>query len=333
MSAIASLPSSAAAITVSPTFLHQLYGCVIRSPWSLINVPRFEGHDWAVEFVEGEPATFAAAASHIPLRHKGKWYQAAALPDGSSFFRWQRLFEFIVSPDARRILVRCHRHANEEGLQAYLLTQALSFSLVEFGQEPLHATAVLTDWGAVAFMGESGFGKSTLGALMVEAGCPLVTDDMLVLTGSGDGFAAFPGPPRLKLYRHVADRIFGERYRGIQMNPTTQKLIIAMNKEQAVTEPVVLRAVYVIGDPAANSSSPAPCIERITQGKAFPLVLSGTLNNWIIDSARLQRQFRFATELARAVPFRQLSYPRDHDQFAMLRDAVLADVAALDQPD
>ena len=67
----------------------------------------------------------------------------------------------------------------------------------------------------------------------------------------------------------------------------------------------------------------------MSPGDAFPMILGATLNNWIVDPARLQRQFRFATGLVRTVPVRRLSYLRDRSQFSMLRDAILEDVSDL----
>ena len=170
----------------------------------------------------------------------------AALPDGSSYRRWSGLFEFLVTPDARCIHARTLDQTNEEALLAYLLVDALSFSMVRLGREPLHATAVLTPHGVVAFVGESGDGKSTLGALLVRHGFRLVTDDMLVLTVDGDECVAHAGPPRIKLYRHIADRIFDAGYSGVPMNPVTEKLIIPLNHDQSVHGPHPLRAIYLI---------------------------------------------------------------------------------------
>ena len=53
---------------------------------------------------------------------------------------------------------------------------------------------------AVAFLGDSGFGKSSLAAYLLSAGDRLVTDDLLLLQES-EGFLAYPGPPRIKLFR------------------------------------------------------------------------------------------------------------------------------------
>lgn len=321
-------PSYAQTRVFPDAFIHRLYGINIRAPWRLANVPLGTNAGCEVEFVEGDDAEFARAVACISARLRGEWYQSARLPDGSVFCRWLGLFEFIVRPGARRIEVRCHKHASDEGLQAYLLTQALSFSMVAMGREPLHATAVETVHGAIAFMGDSGFGKSTLGALMVQGGARLVTDDMFVVAREEKGFRVFPGPPRLKLYRHVADGIFESRYRGVPMNPVTQKVIIPLSAQQSSAQPQSLRAIYVIGEPGSAVASTR--IDPLSAGEAFPIILAATLNDWMIEDSRLERFFRFASDLVRTVPVRRLAYPRDEAQMLALRDTVLADVAAVE---
>ena len=107
------------------------------------------------------------------------------LPDGSGYRRWAGLFEFLVTSDARRVYARTFDDTHE-ALLAYLLVDALSFSMVRLGREPLHATAIGTARGTAGFLGQSGDGKSTLAALFLRHGGALVADGMLVLTGRGD---------------------------------------------------------------------------------------------------------------------------------------------------
>ena len=82
---------------------------------------------------------------------------------------------------ASRITGRQHDEAQEESFQVYLLGQALSYALVNAGFEPLHATAIVVNGGAVVLLGSSGFGKSSLAACFLEAGHRLLTDDLLIL--------------------------------------------------------------------------------------------------------------------------------------------------------
>lgn len=63
----------------------------------------------------------------------------------------------------------------------------------------LHGSAVAGDRGAIGFIGPSGMGKSTLAAALCGAGMELVTDDVLVIDESGDGFSCRLGPNRVRL--------------------------------------------------------------------------------------------------------------------------------------
>jgi hypothetical protein len=308
-----------------PPAVHHLYGIRIRTPWPVAGVPHLEGA-WDVEFVEGEAAMLAEAAAHLKPGQLQQWSQGAALPDGSSYRRWTGLIEFLVTPDARRIYARTLDETNREALLAYLLVDALSYSMVRLGREPLHATAVRTDRGAVAFVGESGFGKSTLGALFVRDGFRLVTDDMLVLTPVQDGYLAHAGPPRLKLYRGIANRIFGGSDRGVPMNPVTEKMIIPLDEAQTVRDSTSLRAVYLIRKPDERHPARRPCIRRLSPARAFPRILAATASHYGFERDRLTRQFEFVTQLVGRIPIKTLSYPRDEHNMGRLQDAVLADL-------
>jgi hypothetical protein len=269
---------------------------------------------------------FADAAAHLKPAQLQQWSQGAALPDGSSYRRWTGLVEFVVTPDARRIYARTLDEANREALLAYLLVDALSYSMVRLGREPLHATAVLTDAGAVAFVGESGFGKSTLGALFVRDGFRLVTDDMLVLTPAPAAYLAHAGPPRLKLYRPIASRIFGDSDRGVPMNSVTEKIIIPLDEGQTLRDCTSLRAVYLICRPDERHRGRRPVIRRLSPARAFPRILAATAGHYPFERERLTRQFEFVTQLVARVPIKTLSYPRDENNMNRLRDAVLADL-------
>src|SRR6185503_15246559 len=82
--------------------VQQLYGLRIRTPWPVRGVSECDDV-WDVEFVADQREALARAASFVPDRQRTWWAQYAALPDGSAYRRWTNLFEFLVTPDARRI--------------------------------------------------------------------------------------------------------------------------------------------------------------------------------------------------------------------------------------
>ena len=304
--------------------VHQLYGVRIRTAWPVSGIAGRE-QPWDVELVEGDAELLAGAALHVPSTQSAQWAQSALLPDGSAYRRWTNLFEFLVTPDARRIQARLLGHVDDEAMLAYLLVDALSFSMVRLGREPLHATAVVTDRGAIAFLGHSGDGKSTLAALFLQCGAKLVTDDMLVLTRIQDGWRAEPGPPRVKLYRQMAERIFGRIEAGIPMNSATDKLIIPLAATQTATQAVSLVAMYLL-DEAGDPDRSSPAIHRLSPAAAFPRILAHTAGHYPSEEQRLRRQFEFATALVREIPINTLAYRRDESEMLAVRDAVLANL-------
>lgn len=304
--------------------VHGLYGIRIRTAWPVDGVAVREGA-WDVEILEGDAQTLAVAASYVSPAHRPKWAQGATLPDGSAYRRWTNLFEFLVTPDARQIHARLLGSLYQEAMLAYLLVDALSFSMVRLGKEPVHATAVVTDRGAIAFLGHSGDGKSTLAAMLLRSGAKLLTDDMLVLTQVGNRWVAAPGPPRIKLYRPIAERILGQATKGTPMNGETEKLILPLAATDVSTEAVPLVAIYLL-DEQGNPEDPRPAIHRLSPAAAFPRVLAHTAGHYPSEQRRLRQQFDFATALVRQVPISTLAYQRDETQMWDVRDAVLAEL-------
>jgi hypothetical protein len=306
--------------------VHQLYGIRIRTPWRVRGLETVDG-PWDVEFVHGDRAQLADAASYVPPAQQGRWAESAALPDGSHYRRWNGLFEFVVTPDARQIQARVEREVEDEALLAYLLVDALSFSMIRLGWEPLHATAVQTDDGVAAFLGESGRGKSTLAAGFVRAGSRLLTDDMLILTRGNNRFLAQPGPPRIKLYREMAMQIFGAADAGVPMNSVTEKLILPLTSQQTATTSAALTALYILDDAPAVGSPLT--IRRIAPAQALPAALAATAGHFPFEADRLTRQFAFVTTLVQTVPMMIVTYPRGAAEIGRVREAILADMRRL----
>src|SRR6185369_12060581 len=203
------------------------------------------------------------------------WYRYAFLQDGSSYVRWDRVGEFLVSADGRRVVCRREQKVSSESFQVYLLGQALSFALVKQGLEPLHATTVVVDGQGVAFLGSNAFGKSSLAASFLAAGFRLLTDDLLILGDSRGTVLAYPGPARIKLFSNVARRVLGHSGHwgrdadGPMMNADTEKRILRLNDDQHCSDPVSLRAIYAVAAPRDACRTPGVRINRLSPRDAF----------------------------------------------------------------
>ena len=197
------------------------------------------------------------------------------------------------------------------------------------GIEPLHSTTVVIDGKAVAFLGDSGYGKSSLGAAFLEAGYPLLTDDLLVLKEEGDRFVAYPGPPRIKLFPEIVRSFLGERVAGIPMNNQTSKMVIPLGQNDMVLPQAAfpLKAIYVLTPPPASLRGHRITIRMLSPRRAFVELVKNTFNTVIDEPGRLKRQFAVATRLATRVPIASLSYPRTLEHLPYVREAILADLS------
>ena len=310
--------------------VYRIYGICLKSHWPLPGHERSPPDLADVELFEATPAVFSDASREAEKQSdREDWFRHVRLPDGSDYLHWSGLFEFLVSPDGRRIACRALSGASRESFQTYLLGQVLSFALLKQGIEPLHATTVVIDGQAVAFLGDCGYGKSSLAAAFLQVGYALLTDDLLNLKQEEDQFVAYPGPPRIKLFPDIARSLLGERVNGTLMNSGTSKMVIPLDRNGKMyrQEPLPLRAIYVLTPPPRSSRIPRISIRSLSPRRAFIEMLKGTFNTIVMEPARLERQFDLATRLAARVPVRSLSYPRDLRRISQVRESILRELA------
>lgn len=305
-----------------------LYGVRIKSVLPLPGPETTSSGRAAIELLSGSASLFSRARTEAGICPEEKeWFSHAGLSDGSDYLRWSGLFEFIVSADGHRIVCRELNRATYESFQTYLLGQVLSFALLKQGIEPLHSTSVVIDEIAVGFLGNCGYGKSSLGAAFLQEGYPLLTDDLLVLKERGDRFVAYPGPSRIKLFPEIARSVLGNRVNGTPMNNDTSKLVIPLGPDETVSPEGTfpLKAIYVLTPPAKFQGARIT-ITPLSPRNAFLALIKNTFNTMVVNPQRLKRQFVMASRLVERVPVKSLSYPRALRRLPAVREAVRSDL-------
>jgi len=131
--------------------------------------------------------------------------------------------EYSISPDevnlvvpkvagyriqgGREIFVAPREGASERNIRLFLLGSAFGAIIHQRGLLPLHANAIDIGGRAVAFMGHSGAGKSTMAAWFLDRGHRILADDVCVVVPDANGVPlAYPGIPRLRLWREALER-------------------------------------------------------------------------------------------------------------------------------
>ena len=307
---------------------YRTYGIRLRSQIQL-SFPEVESRrDSDIDLLKASPEFFQEAIRNtdVKLSPTG-WYKYAQMDNGQSYLRWDGLFEFLVDSDGRRIWCGWLGATSLESLQVYLLGHALSFALVKLGLEPLHSTSVVIDGQAIALLGKSGFGKSSLAAAVLGAGHTMLTDDLLLLRQGPGGYEAQPGPPRIKLFPKMARRFLAGTASGVPMNDETEKLVLPLAAEQYYGKSARLRAIYVLTAPREVYRKQRIRMTPLSPRETFIELVRNTFNYLVIGSERLQRQYSESLDLAVRVPARRISYPRDISVLPAVRDAIFADLA------
>lgn len=309
---------------------YHVYGITVRSTVPLdcpVSAPPGRA---GIELSEAPPSVFHnAVPDKLSMSSEERWFRHIALPDGADYLRWSQLFEFLISPDGRHIACHALNGVTSETFQTYLVSQTLSFALLKQGIEPLHATVVVIQGQAVAFLGDCGYGKSSLGAAFLRAGHAVLTDDMLVTSVPDQHqpiVVAHPGPPRIKLFPKIAKTLLGRRS-GTQMNPGTTKLILPLSAREHCGEAVPLHTLYVLRPPTSRPTLKHATIRPLTQRHACLALIANTFNTVITEPARLAQQFAWAAQLAGAVPVKSLSYPRSLAHIPAVLAAIYKDLA------
>jgi hypothetical protein len=104
----------------------------------------------------------------------------------------------------RDVIVTVEPAVDESLIRLYLLGVVMGVLLFQRGKLVLHASSVEIDGCAVAFLGNSGWGKSSIAAALHARGHGIVTDDVTAVNLGAGCATVFPGVPLLKVNADVS---------------------------------------------------------------------------------------------------------------------------------
>ena len=249
-------------------------------------------YDWQHEWKESDDSITLSIAVH---------------KDGF-LLRFPELCDFILDPDQRHIHIIPHEALDENTIEHLLVDQVLPRFLANEGHLLLHACAVDIQGRTVLFLGKSGWGKSTLAALLHQAGHTLYSDDCVLLQSHDSNWQATATYPSLRLYEDSIESIFIENYSLSPVSEYSDKNRITMSMEPAQDAPP-LHAMYFLSNPETATDriqitqmQPAnTCIELIE--RSFRLDLG--------NRKHTRELMQSAAALTKNVPAYRLSYPHD----------------------
>ena len=207
-------------------------------------------------------------------------------------------------------------------LRAYLLGNIFAVLCHQRGLLPLHASAIGTPRGAVAFLGNSGAGKSSLVAFMAQRGHTVVADDICLLDPKApQNSRILPVAPWLKLWRTTLDAL-GQSSAGLpRIFAEDDKYRFAMPADstpRALAEIVLLEWL-------PKGEHDAPRFERLAPVHALHAVLELTYQSWLVRAiGHTESHFLRCGEALRGVRVYRMRRPRGFEKMARTLDALEA---------
>ena len=267
------------------------------------------------------------AMGSLPYRH---WL----LPDGSLWLEFYRssagyllrfpgLGDFEITADG--LAVTCHPApgVTEDTSRHLFLNQVSPLILSRQGMLVFHGSAVEIAGVAVAFIGESGRGKSTLAASFATGGYGFLTDDGLIVEESANGFLALPGHPSLRLWQDSEEAILAAETETALPAQYTDKVRFLVGEHiAACDQPRPLRRVYFLGD----GNAPEVVIQPIGAADAVAQWLAHAFMLETDERSLLASHFERLTALAVQVGAFRLDFPRRFDMLDAVKQAIVADV-------
>ena len=136
------------------------------------------------------------------------WAEFYRREDGY-LLRFPDLADFEVSASGDTVIAYPATGTDAATVEHLYINQLVPLALSRQGRPAFHASVVTVPGGAVAFLGKTGMGKSTLAASFALEGAAFLTDDALLIDES-HGVRAMPSHASLRLWEDSIEALIHE---------------------------------------------------------------------------------------------------------------------------
>lgn len=259
------------------------------------------------------------AAFHRYVFEDGTVWTEFHRHDGGYLLRFPKLADFEVSGDGYRVACHPVPGVDEATLEHLFLNQIYPLALTRRGRPAFHAAAVRVGGGAVAFLGASGMGKSTLAMAFARAGFPFLTDDGLLVEKSEEGYRVLPNHPSIRVWDDSRKALAGP---GVVIAPAlsyTNKARLHLETSAYCDQPQPLLCAYLLAEDGVRNTEIRPI-------RGASAVMGWIRHSFLLDiqdTAMLNRHFDWAGDISDAVPLYSLDYPRRYAALPRVRQAII----------
>jgi len=242
--------------------------------------------------------------------------------------RFTNAADFYLWSD--RILCHLLYPAFDYLVEIYLLGAVLSFWLERQGIPALHASAISIDGCAAVFLSRNKGGKSALAAVLMQAGYPLLTDDILPVEQCEQTFLGRPGYPNMRMWPEQAQYFLGF-YEDLEIvHPALSKRRVPVGSDDFGTfcsRPQPLTCLYLPERRTTGDRGTEIKITPIPHAASVIELVRHSFSGHILEALNWQgRRLDFFAQLVQQIPMHRLTYPSGFDHLPRVREAILEDL-------
>jgi len=204
-------------------------------------------------------------------------------------------------------------------MQTMATGAAFTILLRQRGLLTLHASVIRRAGKTIGFVGDSGYGKSTLAEYFSQQGYQLLSDDVAALSVSGDKVDVRPGYPLVKLHRPSADSL-------LRSDDSLQKMMDGrtfVTKSVNNFDPVPLDRLYLLEDSFHQHTKLLPVN---SQAFIFQLVQHTHGSQHLVRDDYQSRLLEQCATVARTIPARVLRRKKGLEQLPSVLKIVERDL-------
>lgn len=246
-------------------------------------------------FLEKECDLLSRAEGWVAGAQRG--VEVYSFPDGF-LLKVVNVGDFLISQNGQTIAKRGNSEELTQLECEAVLGPVLVFALALRSAWSLHASAAMFREKTIAFLGESGQGKSTLAAYLSQnRGWRRVADDILPATMESSDVKIWPHFPQLKL------------------PPEAQPFI-------GLSDSLPLDRICLLTSAGADEM---PALEQVSPAQAAKTILSHTAGARMFPPDLLARHLAFSAEVAKRMPVYRLTYPHRKEALPLVK-SLLQDI-------
>lgn len=249
--------------------------------------------------------------------------------NGDYVLRFTDVANFYISSED--IICHISDPTNDFMVEIRFLGVILAAYLELQGVPMLHASAVVIDDHAIGFLSSNKGGKSSLAALLMQIGYPLLSDDILPVVQQSDAFLGRPGYPQMRLWPEEAQYFLGH-YRDLGLvHPLLSKRRVPVGKDGFGRFCDHVRPLSRIYLPQRSDLTEEHIdITPVSPRDTVIYLMQHSFVLRLVEALGLQRQrLNFFTQMAQDIPLRRLVYPTGLERLPRVREAILHDLSDL----